>query len=85
MPRKINLYRRLRSRMVQLDIDQHYLGDCIRMKASSVSSRLTGKVPWSIEECYEVCRVLEIPLTEIPLYWPPNGVEKDQNKGRKTA
>lgn len=37
-----------------------------------ISARLSGKQPWRLDEAYKVLARLEIPLSEIFTYFPPD-------------
>lgn len=70
MPKKAPTYPQLRARMTELGIYGIALSQEIGLGENGVSVRLTRKIPWRLSEVYQACRVLEIPLTEIPQYWP---------------
>ena len=74
MPKKAPTYPALRARMTELGIDGIALSEEIGLGDNGVSNRLTQKTPWKLDEVYRACRALEIPLTEIPRYWPEGGV-----------
>lgn len=75
MPKKIDTYRKLRALMLELGHDQTTLAKRTGMTRQQISDRMTGKVPWSIEEVYKVCGTLFIAIKDIRKYFPPNGVE----------
>lgn len=39
---------------------------------TGVSLRLNGKTPWGLDEAYKVLEFLEIPVSEIFNYFPPD-------------
>jgi transcriptional regulator with XRE-family HTH domain len=80
MPKKIDTYRKLRALMLENGYDQTTLAKRTGMTRQQISDRMTGKVPWSIEEVYKVCGTLFIAANEIRKYFPPNGVEKKEEQ-----
>ena len=70
MPRKssfgANLNRELYANgLTQVDIAQE-----IHRSQQYVSSRLTGKCPWNMDDVYALCDMLDIDINEIPKYFP---------------
>ena len=46
----------------------------LNMSESSFSMKLNGKTPWRLEEVYQICGILHIPFSDIPLIFPPEDV-----------
>ena len=75
-------YKKLRVRMMEYDMDLHQLARVILRSRTTASARLNGHEPWNIDEIYAVCENLDIPYTEIHIYFPP-AVSK--NNGKRKA
>lgn len=73
MPKKIDTYRKLRALMLELGHDQTTLAKRTGMTRQQISDRMTGKVPWTLDEVYRVCDVLCIEAKDIKQYFPPRG------------
>lgn len=80
MPKKIDRYRKLRALMLELGHDQTTLAKRTGMTRQQISDRMTGKVPWSLEDAYKVCDTLFIAIKDIRKYFPPNGAEEKEEK-----
>ena len=75
----------LRGALVETGTTQHVLAHDLGLSPSSLSNRLTGKVPWTIQEAYSVLRLLNRPDTELQLYFPPDGLSKSHCGGELMA
>lgn len=64
-------YRKLRSRMMEHDMDLQHLARTIVRSRATASARLNGHEPWGLDEIYAVCKELDIPFEEIHIYFPP--------------
>jgi len=62
-------FRRLRVRMLELDFTQADVAELAKMRANTLSTRMTGFRPWKSDEITAVARVLEIPNAEIGAYF----------------
>ena len=67
-------YLKLRGRMAEQDVDQQELSRALKLSNSAVSTRLAAKYPWTVEQVYTICDLLEIDYDEIPTYFPRGGV-----------
>ncbi len=66
-------FAKLRALLHFKDISFGELSELFGVSNSTISLRMSGAVPWGIDEIYKVCEYLDIPYAEIPLYFPPNG------------
>ena len=64
-------HRKLRAKMLERDMDLTRLGWVVGLGRTASSARLNGHEPWRLDEVYKLCSVLNIPLAEIPDYFPP--------------
>lgn len=69
------LYRKLRARMWEMDIDQSYLSAHIDRSRAYVSDRFVGRnqKQFNLEDIYKIAEVLQIPEDEILSYFPRRG------------
>ena len=82
MSKKVDTYRRLRALMLELGHDQTSLGRRIGLSRQQISDRMICKTQWTLGEAYKVCDTLFIPVEEIRVFFPPNGVEEKKGKRR---
>lgn len=75
-------YAKLRGRMRELDITGESLAFYLGRSKSYVSRRLVKKESWDIDDVYNVLDFLDLPLSEIYTYFPPNG---GVESGKKTT
>ena len=71
----------LRCALIENGTTQYALAHDLGLSPSSLSKRLTGKVPWTTQEAYSVLRLLNRPDTELQLYFPPDGLSKSHCSG----
>jgi len=68
------LYRKLRGALVEKEIDQAYLAKKLGLnQPMSISKRMTGKVPWRINEMYAILDILGVPYEALSEYFPKDG------------
>lgn len=67
------LYTKLKIRLFEKQMRQEDLARAINKPLPYISRRMTGKYEWHLNIVYDVCNVLDIPLSEIPEYFPPGG------------
>lgn len=73
-------YKKLRIRMMEYDMDLKHLAGVILRGRTTTSARLNGHEPWDLDEVYAICSALEIPPTEIHIYFPPLKQEASSKK-----
>ena len=73
------LFRKLQGRLREYGITQKSLAKILKVSPTYIGNRLSGAQGFTIDHIYVICDLLEIPLTDIPIYFPPNG--KDVKKG----
>lgn len=66
----------LAGRLRQLKMQQRDLARAIAMSETSLSHRMTGQVPWRVDEMYSVLRIIKASPDELLLYFPAAGQEK---------
>lgn len=82
---KPKLYRALRRKMHEMDIDQVYLAKALDMAPMSLSARMTGRTDWRLAEMYAVLDVVREPHSKIYEYFPPFGKEVEVTKETVSA
>lgn len=60
----------LAGRLRQLKMQQRDLACALAMSETSLSHRMTGQVPWRVDEMYSVLRIIKASPDELPLYFP---------------
>ena len=60
----------LAGRLRQLKMQQRDLARALAMSETSLSHRMTGQVPWRVDEMYYVLRIIGAAPAELPLYFP---------------
>ena len=60
----------LAGRLRQLKMQQRDLARSLAMSETSLSHRMTGQVPWRVDEMYSVLRIIKASPDELPLYFP---------------
>ena len=75
MIRKTKYNRELVNLMYQKDYDQTSLSKAMGFKTSgALSTRLSGKVEWTLQECYQGLRILGEPVERLQVLFPPKEV-----------
>ena len=67
--RRLMKYAKLRGRVKERGMTESELANQINLSPSSLSSRLSGKVDWTLPEVRAVCDVLCIPIEDVGLYF----------------
>ena len=60
----------LAGRLRQLKMQQRDLARALAMSETSLSHRMTGQVPWRVDEMYSVLRIIKASQDELQLYFP---------------
>ena len=60
----------LAGRLRQLKMQQRDLARALAMSETSLSHRMTGQVPWRVDEMYSVLRIIKASPDELPLSFP---------------
>lgn len=63
-------YHKLKCRMYEKEITQLGMANEMNVSQTFLSRRMTGNAQWELDTVYKVCDILEIPYTEIAIYWP---------------
>jgi hypothetical protein len=66
-------FRKLKGLMFEMDIDQAYLCKHLGKSHTYVTPRMMGRMPWSMDDAYTICDLLEIPYDQMPIYFPRGG------------
>lgn len=62
-------YKRLRLRFVEFDMTQGEVARRAHLAESTLTARMTGRLPWHSDEILAVARVLNIPTSEIGAFF----------------
>lgn len=66
----MNTYFALRQRMYGAKVTQKDIAEHLNTSATYVGQRFSMKHPWSMEDVYSICELLEIDSSKIPEYFP---------------
>ena len=66
-------YKELRCKMYADGIQQIDIAKHIKKCLTYVNVRLSGEKPWTLDDVYGICDFLEIPYSDISLYFPKGG------------
>lgn len=62
-------FHRLRVRFAELDLSQNEAARLAGISEGTMSSRMTGRIPFNIVEIMALCKVLDIPTDQIGAYF----------------
>ncbi len=66
-------FRVLRGYLTAAGIEQNYLADLMGVSLSYVSSRMTAKRPWDMQDVYFLMDTLHIPYEQMNIVFPKDG------------
>ena len=75
MPRRYKTYAALRGAMVTRGYDQYDLARLLLVGQQSVSNRFVCRTPWTCDEMYKVMDWLGLPIDQLHIYFPPDGMD----------
>ncbi len=64
-----NPFKNLRLRFVEMDMKQSEVASRAHLATSTMTSRMTGRLPWHADEIVAVAKVLDIKTDEIGKYF----------------
>ena len=73
---KMKKYKKLRTKIFDLDYSQAELCRRIGKSQTYLSMRFQGKKPFELDVMYEICDILKIPYEELHIYFPKNDYVK---------
>ena len=66
---------KLRGAIIQSGYQHTELAKAIGICPASLSSRINGKKPFTLDEMYQIMDKLKLPYSELHTYFPKNGKE----------
>lgn len=69
------LYKRFRKAYEALDLTQENLAHEIKRHAQYISNCLTGRTHFTQPEMYGLMKVINAPIKDLYLYFPPDGID----------
>lgn len=78
------MYNYLRGRLRQLGYQNKDLAPVLGIGAASVSHRMTGRQPWSLDEMYKLLDLCGDTPENLHLYFPRGGYDQ-LNAGRRVT
>lgn len=67
------MFKKLRAKLAEFDIDQAYLSKKLGISQQCVSNRFTGKYPWRLNEMYAIIDLIQEPYELLSEYFPKDG------------
>lgn len=67
------MFRKLRGKMRELDVDQRYIADKLGVSAVCVSQKMTGKHQWKLDEMYALMDFMREPYDKLNEFFPKGG------------
>lgn len=68
--------RQLRAAMFLHDITQEEIASRWNRSTAYVNDRMNARACFSVWEAYDLCRILEIPIAEMPEYFPDKPIKE---------
>ena len=69
---KFRTYPKLRGRMSEYGYTNRTLGAAIGITSGSFGNKLVCRAPWTLPEVYAIMQALDLSITEIETYFPPD-------------
>jgi len=76
------MFRKLRGKLKELDIDQKYLSKKLDLSVMSISRSFTNHRAWQLSEMYAVMDLIQEPYEKLHEYFPKDG---GVTSGRKAS
>lgn len=70
------MFGKLKGRIAENEMDQRCIREAIGKSQTYVTQRMTGRKPWTMDDVYTLCDLLSIPTSDIPVFFPREGVKK---------
>lgn len=67
------MFRKLRGKFKEMDIDQKYLAKFFDISQASISHRMTNQCSWQLDEMYAVMDLIGEPHERLHQYFPKGG------------
>lgn len=68
------MFRKLRGKLREFDIDQDYLADCFGVCTMTISHCMTGKKQWPLDWMYSILELVQEPPELLHVYFPRGGM-----------
>lgn len=72
MPKK--RFKNLRMAIWENDMTIGELAERLDKSQTYITNRMTARFSFTMDDVYEICSILDIPLEKIPEYFPKNGI-----------
>ena len=67
------MFRKLRGKLKEMDIDQKYLAKFFDLTQASISHRMTSQCSWQLFEMYAVMDLIQEPYERLHEFFPKGG------------
>lgn len=72
----------IRAQMVRRGMKGPDLAGKLGVSDSTISAKLCGRTPWTVDEMYYIMDLFHIPYAELHIYFPKNGISNPRNYRR---
>ena len=69
----------IRAEMVRMGINGKELAEKLGCAQTTLSAKLCGKTPWNTDEMYYLMDLFKLPLNQLHIYFPRNGISDPRN------
>lgn len=69
----ITVFRKLRGKLKEFDIDQAYLANKFGVSVMTISHCMTGKKQWTLDWMYAILDLICEPYDQLNVYFPKGG------------
>lgn len=69
------MFKKLKTALFANDIDQKMLCKKLGKSQTYITQRMMGRKPWTMDDVYVICELVNLPLNEVPIYFPRGGKE----------
>lgn len=74
-------FHKLRVRFAELEMKQGEVAKCANMAESTLTARMTGRLPWNGDEIARVAKALDIPTDQIGAFFFVDAPKEYKKKG----
>jgi len=68
------MFRKLRGKLKEFDIDQAYLAQKFGVSVMTISHCMTGKKQWRLDWMYAILELIQEPPEKLSVYFPKGGI-----------
>lgn len=69
----------IRAEMVRHGMSGAEFGEKLGVSGATVSAKLCGKTPWTVDEMYYIMDLFNLPYNKLHVFFPKNGISDPHN------